>query len=182
MKKLLLVVMGSFAVLGTNAQFSKANLQATGLTCAMCSNAINKALLKVPFIESVKSDIKNSSFSITFKEGNEIKIDALKEAVEDAGFSVGALKLTGHFSELKLEKDRHVKIGNENFHFLNGEGQSLNGEQVITVVDKNFVSEKQFKKLSTATKMNCVQTGKASASCCTKDGITEGERIYHVTI
>lgn len=181
MKKLLLLAIVAFTGAGVHAQFSKATLQATGLTCAMCSNAINKALQKVSFVESVKSDIKNSAFSIVFKEGSEVDIDALKDAVEDAGFSVGGLKLTGNFSEVKVEKDKHVKIGHENFHFLNGEGQSLNGEQVITVVDKNFITEKQFRKLSAGSKMSCVQTGKAS-SCCVKDGMGEGERVYHVTI
>jgi len=168
-------------VLKGEAQFTKANLQATGLTCALCSNAINKALQKVSFVESVKSDIKNSAFSIVFKEGNKVEIDALKNAVEDAGFSVGSLKLTGTFSEVKVEKDRHIKIGGDNFHFLNGDGQLLKGEQEITVVDRNFVAEKQFKKLSSASKLNCVQSGKAS-SCCVKEGIAEGERIYHIII
>lgn len=182
MKRLLLAILLAFAGFEAQAQFSKATLQATGLTCAMCSNAINKALQKVSFVESVRSDIKNSSFDIVFKPGNEINIDALKNAVEDAGFSVGSLKLTGNFSELKVEKDKHISFLGENFHFLNGEGQVLNGEQVITIVDKNFVSEKQFKKLSAASKMACVQTGKASSSCCAKDGMSEGERIYHVII
>jgi copper chaperone CopZ len=163
------------------AQFSKADLQATGLTCAMCSNAINKALLKVSFVESVKSDIKNSSFAIFFKKDAQVNIDALKDAVEDAGFSVGSLKLTGNFSEVKIASDEHVKIGNDNFHFLNVKSQVLNGEQSITIVDKNFVTEKKFKKYSSATKMSCMQTGKA-ASCCVKDGIPAGTRIYHVTI
>lgn len=170
-----------FAGFVSQAQFSKATLQATGLTCAMCSNAINKALQKVSFVESVRSDIKNSAFGIVFKTGTEVDIDALKDAVEDAGFSVGSLKLTGNFTDVKVEKDKHIRIGSENFHFLNGEGQSLNGEQVITVVDKNFVTEKQFKKLAAGSKMSCVQTGKTS-SCCVKDGMTEGERVYHVTI
>jgi copper chaperone CopZ len=181
MKKLLLLAMVCLGVMKGEAQFTKANLQATGLTCALCSNAINKALQKVSFVESVKSDIKNSAFSIVFKEGSKVDIDALKNAVEDAGFSVGSLKLTGTFSEVKAEKDRHVKIGGDNFHFLNGDGQLLKGEQEITVVDRNFVTEKQFKKLSSASKSNCVQSGKAS-SCCVKEGIAEGERIYHVTI
>ncbi len=91
-------------VMQSNAQFTKATLQATGLTCAMCSNAINKALQKVSFVESVKSDIKNSAFDIVFKQSTEVNIDALKDAVEDAGFSVGSLKLTGNFSEVKLKK------------------------------------------------------------------------------
>ncbi len=181
MKKLLLLLIIALSAVTSKAQFTKANLQATGLTCAMCSNAINKALQKVPFVASIRSDIKNSAFSITFKTGEVVHIDALKEAVEDAGFSIGSLKLTGHFSELKIEKDQHKKIGNDNFHFLNGSSQVLSGEQTITVVDKNFVTEKQFRKYSSATKMSCLQSGKA-ASCCVKDGIAVDERVYHVTI
>lgn len=181
MKKLSLLLIIALSVINSQAQFTKATLQATGLTCAMCSNAINKALQKVPFVESVKSDIKNSAFSIVFKADNQVDIDALKDAVEDAGFSVGSLKLTGTFSEMKIEKDKHVKIANENFHFLNVVSQVLNGEQTITVVDKNFVTEKQLKKYSSASKMSCLQTGKA-ASCCVKDGIAANERVYHVII
>ena len=181
MKKRLLILAMVFIALSSNAQFTTATLQATGLTCAMCSNAINKALQKVPFVESVKPDIRNSSFSIVFKKDAEVDIDALKDAVEDAGFSVGSLKLTGNFNEVKIAADQHVKIGNENFHFLNVKSQVLNGEQTIAVVDKAFVTEKQFKKYSAATKMSCIQTGKA-ASCCVKDGIPAAARVYHVTI
>lgn len=181
MKKLLLILAMAFVVLQAQAQFSKAVLQATGLTCAMCSNAINKALQAVPFVESVRSDIKNSSFNIAFKSGQEVDIDALKKAVEDAGFSIGNLKLTGQFTNVKIGADEHVQVGNNSFHFLDVKEQTLNGEATIMVVDKDYVTAKQFKKFSASTKMNCVQTGKAE-SCCTKEGIAEGTRIYHVTI
>lgn len=181
MKKLLIVVV--MALLGTtvHAQFTKATLQATGLTCAMCNNAINKALQKVGFVESVKSDIKNSAFNIVFRSGVAVNIDALKDAVEDAGFSVGSLKLTGTFTDMKIAADQHIKVGDASFHFLEATEQTLNGEQTITVVDKNFLSAKQFKKISAATKMACVQTGKAG-DCCSKEGIDPGTRVYHVTI
>ena len=168
-------------VMQSNAQFTKATLQATGLTCAMCSNAINKALQKVSFVESVKSDIKNSAFDIVFKQSKEVNIDALKIAVEDAGFSVGGLKMTGNFSNVKVAVDQHVKIGTADFHFIDVASQTLNGENTITVVDKNFIPAKQFKKISSSTKMACVQTGKA-AGCCTKDGVPPDARVYHVTI
>jgi copper chaperone CopZ len=181
MKKLLLLLMIALFTVPVMAQFSKATLQATGLTCAMCSNAINKALQDVPFIESVKSDIKNSAFIIVFKANEEVKIDALKDAVEDAGFSIGGLKLTGNFSEVKLEKDKHIQLGKEYFHFLNGSGQTLSGEKTITVSDKNFVTAKEFKKISGLSKMSCLQTGKA-AECCTKDAVPAETRVYHVTI
>jgi copper chaperone CopZ len=174
----LIFIQGLTAV---QAQFTKASLQATGLTCALCSNAINKAVLKLPFVASVRADIKNSSFSIVFKEGTELDIDAIKAAVEDAGFSVGGLSLTGHFNEVKLVKDQAISIGNEKFHFLNGDGKTLNGEQVIILVDKNFVSEKEFKKFSKETRLPCVQTGKATGACA-RDGMNPGNRIYHVMI
>ncbi len=181
MKKLLFILIIALSAVASQAQFTKATLQATGLTCAMCSNAINKALKKVPFVASIQSDIKNSAFNIVFKENAEIDIDALQEAVDDAGFSVGSLKLTGTYNEMKIGKDQHVKIGNESFHFLNADNQVLVGEQTITVVDKNFVTEKQFKKYSATTRMSCMQTGKA-AGCCVKDGMADGERVYHVII
>ncbi len=89
--------------------------------------------------------------------------------------------MTGNFNQVIAERDKHVKIGNENFHFLNGEGQILSGEQVITIVDKGFITDKLFKKLTTGTKYACVQKGKTS-TCCIKDGMAAGERVYHVMI
>ena len=181
MKKLLLLLLISSLSIMANAQFTSATLQATGLTCAMCNNAINKALLKLPYIASVKSDIKNSSFLIEFKENTEADIDGLKKAVEDAGFSIGQLKMTGKFDGLKIEKDQHLLIGKQVFHFMTKEDQVLNGEQTIQVVDKGFLTAKQFKKISVATAPPCLHTGQA-ADCCVKDGVPANARVYHVTI
>src|SRR5436190_112041 len=116
MKKVMLFFTACLFFLSSNAQFSRARLQATGLTCAMCSNAINKALKQVSFVESVEPDIKNSAFDIVFKKNVEVDIDVIRKAVEDAGFSVGSLKLTGNFQELKIANDEHVRIGKGYFH------------------------------------------------------------------
>lgn len=165
----------------SQAQFTKASLQASGLTCAMCNNAIYKALKALPFVESVNSDIKNAAFAVVFKQGANVEIDALKNAVEDAGFSVASFTLTGNFDNVSIANDKHVAIGNRHFHFLNVKDGVLNGEQTLTVVDKDFLTAKNFKKFAAATKMECVQTGKTDA-CCVKEGIKANERIYHVTI
>jgi copper chaperone CopZ len=181
MKKIFAAMVSVLFSVMLHAQFSKANLQASGLTCAMCSNAINKSLQKLPFIETVQADIKNSSFAVTFKSNTEVDIDAIQKAVDDAGFSVAKLKLTGNFDNVAVSNDKHTVIGNRNFHFINVSNQNLQGEQTITIVDKNFLTTKEFKKYSAATKMACIQSGKA-ASCCTKEEIAAGTRIYHVTI
>ena len=179
MKKIVWLFAIMLAAVQLNAQFTKATLQATGLTCAMCSNAINKALQAKPFVQSVRSDIKNSAFNIVFRENATVDIDEIRKAVEDAGFGIGSLKLTGNFKEVKIGEDMHAQVGDTHFHFLNAGSRVLDGEQTITVVDKNFLTVKQFKKISHTANMECIQTGKA-ASCC--KGVAAGTRIYHVTI
>ena len=180
MKKLLLIVMllaGGRAI----PQFKSANLQAAGLTCAMCTKAINKSLEKLPFIETVTADIKSSSFNIEFKKDASVDFDEMKKAVSDAGFSVAKLKVTGIFSGIAVQHDKHVQIDGKTFHFLNISNQTLNGEITLVITDKDFIGTKEFKKYSATTKMTCQQTGKAG-SCCIREGVDVHTRIYHVTI
>ena len=167
--------------LASSGQFTGGSLKASGLTCAMCTKAVNVALEKVPFVKEVKVNIKEQEYKLVFKEGNNIDFDALSKAVEDAGFSVASLKITGNFSGVVAEKDKHAELNGINLHFLNGNKEELNGEKTVTVLDKNFLSAKEFKKYTSASKHPCVQNGK-SDECCTKDGIKENTRVYHVII
>jgi copper chaperone CopZ len=181
MKKIVLFISIVFIAMQGEAQFSKASLQASGLTCAMCSNAINKALAVLPFVSEVKPDIKNSIFNITFKDNEAFSIDALQAAVEGAGFSVAKLQLTGQFNNIPIKNDQHTKIDGQVFHFVDVNDQQLSGEKTITIVDKKYVTNKDFKKFSNKTTMECFQTGLAS-SCCKIDGIVANTRIFHVTL
>ena len=181
MKKILSVYMFVLFAAVSFGQFTGASLKASGLTCAMCSKAVNVALEKVSFVKEVKVNIKTQEYKLVFKEGNNIDFDALSKAVEDAGFSVASLKVTGNFSGVVAEKDKHAELDGINFHFLNGNKEELKGENTITIVDKNFLSAKEFKKYTLASKHPCVLSGKAD-DCCTKDGVKENARVYHVII
>lgn len=169
------------SVFSASAQFKSASLQAAGLTCAMCTKAINKSLEKVSFIKEVEPDIKTSSFLLTFREGAPVDFDVIKKAVEDAGFSVASLKVTGKFDKISIQNDAHVQAGGKVFHFLNVKDQNLEGQKVITVVDKGFVPAREYKKYSAATSMACIKTGRTEP-CCAKKGVVADNRIYHVTI
>src|SRR3982750_633164 len=100
MKLIIMILLAAFSSSAATAQFKSASLQASGLTCAMCTKAINNSLEELPFIKSVKADIKSSTFNIVFKDGGKVDIDQLKNAVEEAGFSVAKLKLTANFDNL----------------------------------------------------------------------------------
>jgi len=184
MKTVLLVTLILFNALSftSNAQsIKKASLQASGLTCSMCSNAINKALRTIDYITDVKANIRNSSFEITFKQGAKVNFDDLKNKVEDAGFSVANLTATINFENEPVANDEHLDIDGMTFHFLNVKSQVLSGDKTIRILDKGYVTSKEFKKNEQFTKMECYKTGTA-AGCCSKHAVAAGTRIYHVTI
>jgi copper chaperone CopZ len=180
MKSLIIALLMLLGV-GAKAQITKVSLQASGLTCSMCSKAVKNALEKVSFVENVQVDIKNQQYNLSFKESGKVDLDALNKAVQDAGFSVASLKATASLSPTKLQKDEHVTIGDQSFHFLNAGNQTTDGSITFSVVDKGYVTAKEFKKYSAMTKMPCIQTGRM-AKCCSTGEAAKDARIYHVII
>ncbi|MBO9572177.1 MAG: cation transporter [Chitinophagaceae bacterium] len=181
MKSISILIFALFSSLISLAQFNSASVTAAGLTCAMCTKAIYNALEKIPGVESVDADIKSSAFNIKFKQGSSVDPDALKHAVEDAGFSVAKFQLSGDFHNVQVKNDAHINIDNRTYHFLKTNPTELNGQYTLTIVDKDFLSIKEFRKYSSSTNHPCVETGKAG-ECCSKTGSMQNSRIYHVTL
>jgi len=180
MKKIVLSFLAAVLFLSADAQITGISLQASGLTCSMCSKAVLNALKEVPGVSDVKVDIKNQEYHVRYNADVAPDPDALSKAVSDAGFSVAKLSVKAILPKTELKKDTHLKIGNLSFHFLNAAGQSVSDSATFILVDRNFTSTKTFKKYSAMSRMKCVETGKWS-SCCSKDG-EEEERIYHAII
>lgn len=181
MKTLSIILIAIGISFSAQAQYKKASLQAAGLTCAMCSQATYKALKTLPFVDKIDTDLNNTTFVLTFKPAAAISIDDMKAKVEDAGFSVAKLVLTADFDQVKVQNDAHITYAGNTLHFVNVKDQVLQGEKEITVIDKDFVSAKQFKKFSTQTTMPCYKTG-VMGDCCKTSGKTNAQRIWHVTI
>lgn len=170
MKNILVIFFAAFW-LSAGAQVNKATLQASGLTCSMCSNAINKSLKSLDFVDKVEANIKNSSFDVTFRPGAVVDFDKMKAKVEDAGFFVAQFTVVVNFNNTAIENDSHIAAENITFHFINVNKQVLFGEKKIRLLDKGFVPAKEYKKNSAFTKMPCYKTGEEN-----------GKRIFHVTI
>ncbi len=174
MKKIIFIVALLCLNISTSfAQIKSASLKASGLTCSMCSKAIFKALQKVPSVQEVNVNIETSVYNITFKPGAPVVIDAVKKAVEDAGFAVASMQVTALFPKMEIANDAHFSIGGLNLHFLDVKPQVLEGMQTVTVVDKNYLPQAENKKYGQYTKMTCFQTG-IMAACCTKSGQPSG--------
>lgn len=152
------------------AQFTKAELQVSGLTCSMCSNATEKSLRKLDFIGDIKTDLNRNLFIITFKKDAAVNLDQISQRVQSAGFSVNSLKATFDFNKIKVSDNYHFNYNGSMYHFLNVGDKTLDGPVAITLLDKAFVPASTYKKYA-AMPIMCYKTGKM-----------DGSRVYHVTI
>lgn len=181
MKQIIFIAIFAISSTISFSQVKQIQLQAAGLTCSMCSKAVFKSLSAIPFVKEVKADIKTSSYTIILKDENIWDFDMLRKSVENAGFSVAQLIANITFSKTKIENDTHLKYAGKAFHFLNVQPQTLDGNYNIKIIDKNFVTAKEFKSNSKFTNMKCYQTG-ILESCCNKTAGKSGDRIYHITL
>lgn len=179
MKRIVLIGMLLWS-LPMMAQIKSASLTASGLTCSMCSKSIFKALEQVSTIAAVDVDVEKSIFKIQFKDGAIVSLDAVKKAVEDAGFSVASLTVTAAFKGEKVQSDTHLLVGGSTFHFLNVKEKQLSGDVALTIVDKGYLSIKERKKYARYTTRKCFESGETAVCCPTNS--SGSNRVYHVAL
>ncbi len=152
MKKILISSIILLGSLIANAQITKAELTATGLTCSMCSKATYKQLTSIPEVESVKTDLNTTTFILHFKKGSAVNPIELKKKVEDAGFSVGQLVIVFNINNQKAENNTSFTQNNITYIFMDTKPGVLTGEVKAKILDKGFVVQKEYKKLIKMTK------------------------------
>ena len=128
-------------------QINIAEIVATGLTCSMCSNAINKQLYNLADVDSVSTDLNTNTFVVYLKKGNQLKPRVLKESVEKVGFSIGSLILFLPTDYLKTDSSNTVLLNGSTFILLNEELNKSDGETKLKIYDKGYVTQKEYKKL-----------------------------------
>ncbi len=159
--------------IAVQAQFIKAELKVSGLTCSMCSFATQKQLQTLTFIDSIGTDLNHTTFILSFKKDSIVDPELIKKKVEDAGFSVASLVFTFHFDNLKIENNYQMGYQNSLYTFMNVKPRTLNGNAKIKILDKGFVTNKEYKKyLKDIAAINREQASKTQKE----------NSIYHITI
>ncbi|SMD16658.1 heavy-metal-associated domain-containing protein [Pedobacter nyackensis] len=173
-KSLVILSIILFASKVSAQQISSVDLQVTGLTCSMCSQATDESLRTLDFIETIEPDLNKNIFVLTFKKDKAVDFDQIKTKVEDAGFSVGNLDAVFNFSNTKVDDKGLAIAGTNVYQFLNAKDKTLNGPVKATVVDKDFMSGSAFKKKATQVSLESYKTG---------SGMVNGKmtRIYHLS-
>jgi copper chaperone CopZ len=136
-KKVLLTIILLLCATISNAQLSKIEIRATGLTCSMCSNAIFKQLKSISDVDSVETDLNTNTFTVFLKKDNKLIPKTFKENVEKAGFFIGVFIVTAT-----------PEILDQNMYILLDGKPKKQTEIKFQVLDKGYITEKEFKKLS----------------------------------
>ena len=126
------------------AQFTKAELQVSGLTCSLCANSTEKAIKALPFVGEIKPDLLHNIYLITFKEGVPVDFEAITKKIKSAGFFVNYLKTTYNFANTTLAENTFTS-GGDTYKILNAD-KPLSGEVSLTIVDKGFAPNSVSKK------------------------------------
>ena len=137
LKNIYFTIIATLSLATVNAQISKAEIRATGLTCSMCSNAINKQLKSIPEVASVDTDLNTNTFTVILKKDNTLTPKNFKDNVEKAGFFIGSLIVFMDSEGIKSKNYINVN-----------DSKSVGSEAKIKILDKGFVTAKEYKKLS----------------------------------
>lgn len=90
MKKILALITLGIMLYATdsNAQIKQAVIGVDGFTCSLCAKGVEGQLKNLDYVKSVKTDLKETTFTLTFYSNKEIKLSELRDAIKDGGFSL----------------------------------------------------------------------------------------------
>ncbi|KQB98761.1 heavy-metal-associated domain-containing protein [Pedobacter sp. Hv1] len=174
--KIIISFLMLFAINKVSAQeVTTVEMQVTGLTCSMCSQATEKSLRTLDYVSNVTPDLNKNLFIITFKKDKAVNFDQLNTKVKDAGFSVGKLEATMNFNQVKIDDNGQAIVGANVYRFANAKSKVLNGPVKVNVIDKSFISNSSFKQKTSTVKFDSYASG---------TGLINGKktRIYHLSI
>jgi len=169
------------------AQFLSATVRVDGLTCSLCHLGVHKAVKKLSFVEEAAPNIDETSLDLTFKKGANVSFDQLAQAISNAGFSIGSLKVKFYFQNVSVGADEHFRYKGALYHIVNAKEAVLNGVTEMTIIDKAFVAKDDFERWAGTIKHECYKTGNVQ-DCCSAGkssndkASTTPTRVYHVTL
>ncbi len=152
MKKILLILIVIFiSNKYSDAQVTQLTIGVDGFTCSLCAKGVEAQFKSLDFVKSVKTDLKNTLFVLSFKNNLKIDVTQIRDAVNDGGFSVrditveakGTIKGdhdSGYILLTPNTPDIRLKDVNENLS--DGDKVSLKG-----TVNSNSIHVTSIKKI-----------------------------------
>ncbi|MDZ4711384.1 MAG: cation transporter [bacterium] len=154
-KNILTVVILMFILMtGTSfAQVTQLTIGVDGFTCSLCAKGVEEQFKSLDFVKSVKTDLKNTRFILSFNASPKINVTEISDAVYDGGFSVRDIKVEakGTIAGNSGSGFTLITPNSKDLNLKNVNGDLSNGDKVIVKgkvnAASNSISVTSIKKL-----------------------------------
>lgn len=89
-------------IFSSQAQILKAKVGINGLTCSQCSKSVYMAFKKLDFVKTIDMELEETVAQLDFYADKPIHLEAIKTAIESAGFSLRNIELTVKYTASEL--------------------------------------------------------------------------------
>ncbi len=99
-----------FSSIDSNAQLKEIIIGVDGFTCSLCAKGVEGQFKALDFVRSVKTDLKNTQFTIALKDNSTVNLKDISEAVTDGGFTVREIIVEGNGKISSIENGAYSVI------------------------------------------------------------------------
>ncbi len=139
----------------SGAQITEVEIGVNGLTCSQCSRTVEMRIRKLSFVKNVEMNLEHTEGKILFKNGAQVNIDKIAQAVNDAGFSVRYLQASFTFDHIDLAPSGCFEFDKDNYVLINTQKKELKGTTTLKFIGKKFLPKKDFDKWQPYMKNSC---------------------------
>lgn len=133
MKTIITTVFLSLSII-SYSQVKSINISVDGFTCSLCAKGVEGQFKALDFVKDVKTNLSEATFDLKFKSGKQVKIEQIREAVDDGGFTVGSVS---------LEASGTISVSGNNYVLVTGNTPDLKLENITgDIKDGDKVSVK----------------------------------------
>ncbi|MCY7363406.1 MAG: cation transporter [Ignavibacteria bacterium] len=154
MKKIIFaIIFTAFFITSIKAQVSSLVIGVDGFTCSLCAKGVEEQFKSLDYVKSVKTDLKKTEFTLTFKKNPKVELSQIKDAVNDGGFSVRDIRVvakgsikgsesTGYY--LITPNANKISLKGVNGNFSEGDKVSVKGKVNNEITFINVTSIKKM--------------------------------------
>ncbi len=136
-----------------SAQVTQLTIGVDGFTCSLCAKGVEAQFKSLDFVKSVKTDLKNTLFVLSFKSNPPINVTQIRDAVSDGGFSVRDIKIEAK-GTIKGDQNSGYILSTSNtpdIYLKDVKGDLSDGDKVLLKgrvnTNSNSVSVTSIKKI-----------------------------------
>jgi copper chaperone CopZ len=99
-----------FSSIDSKAQLKEIIIGVDGFTCSLCAKGVEGQFKALDFVRSVKTDLKNTEFTIALNDNTTVNLKDISEAVTDGGFTVREIVVEGNGKISSIENGAYSVI------------------------------------------------------------------------